>query len=272
MRLTGIHTYPIKGCYRLSHDRAEVQPWGLAGDRRWLLIDPATGRALTQRESVRLTQVRPEESGPGGDLVIRTPGSAELNVARPTHGDLVTVTVWSSTLQARRADPVVSKALSAFLDLPAELVWLDDPTRRAVNPDYANPGDVVSFADGYPLLLANAASLAMLNDWLIEAGSPEGPLPMTRFRPNLVIEDAAAWAEDFWIGGRLRVGAMEFRVPKPCDRCVVTTTDQETGVRGKEPLRTLGRYRNFDRGLMFAVNLIPDGVGTVAVGDPIEPI
>src|SRR5262245_50431564 len=183
MRLTGIHTYPIKGCYRLRHDRAEVQPWGLTGDRRSLLVDPATGKALTQRDSVLLTQVHPETSEDGGDLVIRTPRNAEWVVPRPTHGDLVTVTVWSSTLQARRADPVVSKALSEFLDLPAELVWLDDPTRRRVNPDYGRPGDVVSFADGYPLLLANAASLAMLNDWLAEAGSAEGPLPMTRFRP-----------------------------------------------------------------------------------------
>jgi uncharacterized protein YcbX len=149
---------------------------------------------------------------------------------------------------------------------------LDDPTRRAVNPVYARPGDVVSFADGYPLLLANVASLAMLNDWLAEAGSPEGPLPMTRFRPNLVIEGAAAWAEDAFVGGRLRIGSVEFRVPKPCDRCVVTTTDQETGVRGKEPLRTLGRYRNVDQLLMFAVNLIPDGTGTVAVGDAVEPL
>jgi uncharacterized protein YcbX len=162
------------------------------------------------------------------------------------------------------------KALSAYLDRPVELVWLDDPTRRRVNPDYGRPGDVVSFADGYPLLLANTASLAMLNDWLAEAGSSEGPLPMTRFRPNLVIEGAAAWAEDDWIGGRLRVGSLEFRVPKPCDRCVVTTTDQETGLRGKEPLRTLGRHRNFDQGLMFAVNLIPDSVGTIAVGDSVS--
>jgi uncharacterized protein YcbX len=271
MRLAGIHTYPIKGCYRLSHDRAEVQPWGLAGDRRWLLIDPATGKALTQRDSVLLTQVHPEETVPGGDLVIRTPGSVEWSVARPTHGDLVEVTVWRSTLAARRADPLVCKAFSAFLGRPVELVWLDDPTRRPVNPAYAQPGDVVSFADGYPLLLTNAASLAMLNDWLAEAGSSEGPLPMTRFRPNLVIEGAPAWAEDDWIGGRLRVGSMVFRVPKPCDRCVVTTTDQETGVRGKEPLRTLGRYRNVDEGLMFAVNLIPDGTGTVAVGDAVAP-
>jgi uncharacterized protein YcbX len=272
MRLAAIHTYPIKGCYRLDHDRAEVQPWGLAGDRRWLLVDPATGKALTQRDSVLLTQVRPEESVPGGDLVVRTPGSADLVVARPAHGDLLEVTVWSSTLAARRADPAASKALAAFLDRPVELVWLDDPTRRPVNPEYARPGDTVSFADGYPMLLANSASLAMLNDWLAEAGSPEGPLPMTRFRPNLVVEGAPAWAEDGWIGGRLRVGSVEFRVPKPCDRCVVTTTDQETGVRGKEPLRTLGRYRNVDQGLMFAVNLIPDGTGTVAVGDVVEPI
>jgi uncharacterized protein YcbX len=246
-----------------------VQPWGLAGDRRWLLVDAATGKALTQRDSVLLTQVHPEYSADGAQLVIRTPGIADVVVPQPTHGDLLEVTVWSSTFPARRADPAAAKALSEFLDRPVDLMWMDDPTRRAVDPGYARPGDVVSFADGYPLLLGNSASLAMLNDWLAEAGSAEGPLPMTRFRPNLVIEGGPAWAEDDWIGGRLRVGSIEFRVPKPCDRCVVTTTDQETGVRGKEPLRTLGRHRNVDQGLMFAVNLIPDRTGTIAVGDEV---
>ena len=193
-------------------------------------------------------------------------------VAHPTEGDLRDVTVSQFTGPARRADTAAGDHLSALLDRKVQLMWLDDPARRAVEPEYAQPGDTVSFADGFPLLLANSASLAQLNDWIAESGSIEGPLPMTRFRPNLVVDGGSAWAEDGWLGGRIRVGEVTFRVPKPCDRCVVTTTDQETGDRGREPLRTLARYRNINQGLLFAVNLIPDTVGEIAVGDPVTPL
>ena len=148
------------------------------------------------------------------------------------------------------------------------LVWLRDPTRH-VPPGEGDhdTGDQVSFADEYPLLLASTASLAALNGWLAEAGEP--PVEMTRFRPNLVVDGAAAWQEDEWAGRRLRVGGVVLRAAGPCDRCVVTTTDQETGVRGKEPLRTLARHRNIDRKLLFGLHLVPEGPGEVAVGDPV---
>jgi uncharacterized protein YcbX len=272
MRAAALHTYPIKGCHRLTEERAEVHPWGLAGDRRWLIVDAETGVALTQRDDVRLTRVFPEPLPGGAGLLIRTPGSSDLVVPQPTDGDLLDVTVWSFTGPARRADAAAGDHLSALLDRKVNLMWLDDPTRRAVEPGYAQPGDTVSFADGYPVLLANSASLAQLNDWIAESGSLEGPLPMTRFRPNLVVEGGSAWAEDGWLGGRLRVGGVTFRVAKACARCVVTTTDQETGERGREPLRTLGRYRNVDQGLLFAVNLIPDTLGEIAVGDEVTPL
>jgi uncharacterized protein YcbX len=173
--------------------------------------------------------------------------------------------VWSSDVTARRA-PAADGYLSSVLGLPVWLVWLDDPTRRSCDPSYSLPADRVSFADGYPLLLANTASLDALNGWI---GPLVGRLPMARFRPNVVISGAPAWAEDAWTGGRIRIGSVPFRVPKSCGRCVVTTTDQETGERGREPLRTLARYRNVDQRLLFATNLIPDGVGEIAVGDPV---
>src|SRR5690606_20037968 len=155
----------------------------------------------------------------------------------------------------------------------ARLAWLDDPTRRPVAPDYAPPDARGSFADAYPLLLTNAASLDALHGWRAAGGGGEGPLPMTRFRANVVVAGAAAWAEDDWLGHRLRIGAVTFRVVKPCDRCVMTTTDQETGAKGREPLRTLGRYRNINQKLLFGVNLIPDPpYGESTAGDPIEPL
>jgi len=156
------------------------------------------------------------------------------------------------------------------LDRKVRLVWLDDPTRRVVTQAYGEPGDRVSFADAFPLLLANTASLDALNGWLLESGSVEGPLPMARFRPNVVISGAPPWVEDDWTGRRIRVGEVTFRVVKPCGRCVVTTTDQETGERGHEPLRALARHRRVGQELRFATSLIPDGPGTIAVGDPVE--
>jgi uncharacterized protein YcbX len=269
VHLAAIHTYPIKGCYRVEHERATVEPWGLAGDRRWLIVDAATGRALTQRVQPALTQIKPEVAA-GGGLVLRTPDLPDLAVPEPVDGPPMDVTVWRFTGPAARAGEAADDWLSEALDRKVMLVWLDDPTRRAVNPEYGRPGDVVSFADGYPVLLANAASLAALNDWLVEDGSPEWPLPMARFRANLVVEGAPAWAEDGWLGRRVWVGGTAFRAVKPCPRCVVTTTDQDTGEQGDEPLRTLARHRQSDLGLLFAVNLIPDATGTVAFGDAVD--
>ncbi|PWU59414.1 MOSC domain-containing protein, partial [Micromonospora globispora] len=151
---------------------------------------------------------------------------------------------------------------------PTGTAGLAGPTRH-LNPDERDhdTGDQVSFADEYPLLLTSRTSLDALNGWLAEAGEP--PVPMTRFRPNLVVDGAPAWAEDGWAGRRLRVGSTVLRAAGPCDRCVVTTTDQETGVRGKEPLRTLARHRTIGQKLLFGLHMVPDGPGEVRVGDPV---
>jgi uncharacterized protein len=267
MRISSIHTYPIKGCYRIDTDRAEVEPWGLHGDRRWLIADAGTGKAITQRELPALTALRPRPV-PGG-LVISAPGRPDLTVPEPAPDEVLEVSLWSYAGKAAAAGAGADAWLSGTLDHAVRLVWLDDPTRRPVEPGYSLTTDRVSFADGYPLLVANSASLDALNDLIAESGSLEGPLPMTRFRPNLVVSGAPAWAEDGWLGGRIQVGDVIFRAPKSCARCVVTTTDQETGERGREPLRTLARHRRIGQGLLFATNLIPDTTGTVAVGDPV---
>ena len=125
---------------------------------------------------------------------------------------------------------------------------------------------MVSFADGYPLLLTSTSSLDALGDWLVESG--EEPVPMTRFRPSVVVAGVGPWAEDGW--RRVRIGGVSFRVAKPCGRCVVTTIDQATAERGREPLMMLGRRRRFGQALVFGQNLIPDTLGRIQVGDPVE--
>jgi uncharacterized protein len=256
MQLSAIHTYPVKSCYRLDHTSVTVEPWGLAGDRRWLVVDP-DGRCVTQREVAGMARVRPVPQ-PGGGLVLGAAAVPDLAVPQPAGNGLAEVSVHGQAVAATPAGAAADQWLSALLGREVRLVWLDDPTRRPVDQGYGGPDDRVSFADAYPLLLTSTASLDALNGWLLESGSPEGPLPMNRFRPNVVVAGAAAWAEDDWVGRRLRIGQVMFRVVKPCDRCVVTTTDQETGERGHEPLRALGRHRNINQKLLFGVNLIPD--------------
>jgi uncharacterized protein YcbX len=270
MRVESVAIYPVKGCHRIQVDHAEVQPWGLAHDRRWLVVDAGTGVAVTQRDTAALTQVLPSITNDG--IVLRTAGMDELSVPTPVGGGLIDVTVWKFTGAALLAAPAAHEWLSRALARDVRLVWLDDPTRRPVNPAYGRESDRVSFADGYPVSVANRASLSALNDLIVAADPGEAAVPITRFRSNVLISGAPAWAEDEWTGRCLRVGEVTFRVAKPNDRCLVTTIDQETGVKGHEPLRTLGRHRNVDQELRFAAYLIPDGVGTIGIGDAVRAL
>ncbi|MBL7260537.1 MOSC domain-containing protein [Paractinoplanes lichenicola] len=263
MRITALYSYPVKGCHRIEHGSASVEPWGLAGDRRWLMVD-AEGVGITQRDTPRLTQltVTPRAGG----VYLSAPGLPSLWVAEPVDGpeEFVRVFRGKGPVPARVAEKEWS---SRFLGRDARLVWQADPTGRTIE-SHAEPGDRVSLADGFPVLLANEGSLSALNDWLVEAG--EEPVPMTRFRPNIVVDGAPAWAEDGWLGRRLRLGDVWFRAAKSCARCLVTTIDQDTGEKGGQPLRILGTHRRFDDGLLFAINLIPDMSGVVHLDDPVE--
>ena len=282
LRLTGLRRYPVKSCRGEDLDVAEVEPWGLTGDRRWMLVDP-TGEVVTAREANRLVLVTPEITDRG--LHLTSPGSRDLIVDRPESGPLVDVEIWDDRLQARVADETAGDWFSETIGRPLRLVYLDDPRRRPVDPEVADSADVVSFADGFPLLLATEESLAQLNAWIADGPRPaDGPVPMTRFRPNLIVRGANAFAEDGW--RRVRVGEVEFRVLSSCIRCVLTTIDPETAVRTKEPLVSLARHRKIGGKTLFAMNLVPEappgqGVpeappgqgapyGMVRVGDPIE--
>jgi uncharacterized protein YcbX len=263
--LASVHIYPLKGCRATDLSESVVEPWGLAGDRRWLLVDPEY-RFYSQREHPSMARlVVTYGAGPG--IRVSSDGFAPLRVAVPgLSAEMLKVTVWRSTVLAAAAGPEADAWFSAFLGEPARLVYLDDPTRRAVDPEFGVDGDVVSFADGYPLLATNTGSLGQLGDWLTAAG--DRPVPMNRFRPSVVLTGFEPWAEDQW--RRIRIGSVSFRVAKPCGRCVVTTTDQATGERGTQPLKMLGARRRFDQALVFGQNLIPDSPGVIRVGDPVE--
>ncbi|MFE1753461.1 MOSC domain-containing protein [Streptomyces anandii] len=211
----------------------------------------------------------PAPPGPGGGLRLSAPGRDPLTVAVPRPGATVTVDVFGDKVEAVPAEPAAHAWCSEYAGADVRLLHMDDPaTRRPVDPDYALPGETVSFADGFPLLLTAVSSLDSLNSLIAEGDqAQEGPLPMNRFRPSVVVAGTAAWAEDEW--QRLAIGEVTFRVAKTCGRCVVTTTDQATAERGKEPLRTLGRHRRFGGELVFGQNLVPESTGTIRLGDPV---
>ncbi|MET8569549.1 MOSC N-terminal beta barrel domain-containing protein [Streptomyces sp. NPDC004783] len=267
-RLQSIHVHPVKAFRALAPGRAVVEPWGLAGDRRWMLVDDR-GKVVTQREQPRLA-LAAAELLPGGGIRLSAPGRTPLTVPVPQPAETVPVEIFRDKVEAVPArDDAAHAWCSAYLGAKVRLVHLDEPaTRRPVDPRHALPGETVSFADGYPLLLTTTASLDALNSLIAEGRhAAEGPLPMNRFRPNLVVSGTAAWAEDGW--SRVTVGEVAFRVAKPSGRCVVTTTDQHSAERGKEPLHTLGRHRRIDGKLVFGQNLVPLGPGTIRVGDPV---
>lgn len=266
--LRSLHIHPVKSVAGHTPAEAAVEPWGLAGDRRWMLVD-AAGRAVTQRQQPRLALAAAAPLADGG-VRLTAPGSAPLAVAVPEPSGTAAVELFGEKVEAVPAGAASDEWFSAYLGAPVRLMHLDDPAyRRPIDPDYALPGETVSFADGFPLLVTSVASLDALNSLIAQGDhADEGPLPMNRFRPNLVVDGTAPWAEDGW--RRVAVGGVSFRVAKPCGRCVVTTTDQTTAERGKEPLRTLARHRRFGDRLVFGQNLVPEHTGTLRVGDPVR--
>jgi uncharacterized protein YcbX len=266
-QLLSIHVHPVKAFRALALQDAEVEPWGLAGDRRWTLVDDG-GKVVTQRQQPRLA-LAAAELLPGGGVVLSAPGTDPLTVAVPEPGETVTLDVFGDKVEGVPADAAAHAWCSEYLGARTRLVHMDDPaTRRPVEPEHALPGETVTFADGYPLLLTSAASLDALNSLISEGPhAAEGPLPMNRFRPNVVVGGTDAWAEDDW--SLVAIGDVTFRVAKMCGRCVVTTTDQDRAVRGKEPLHSLGRHRRFGGKLVFGQNLVPRSRGTIRVGDPV---
>jgi uncharacterized protein len=271
MHVSHLSIYPVKSTAGRPVDSAIVEPWGLADDRRWMLVGP-DGGVVTARAFPPLLSVIAEPRGPG-HLRVHGPHAEPLDVDATGDADLIPVDVWRSELKAAHPDSAADRWFADLIGHDVRLVWLDDPTRRPVNPEHGTADDRVSFADAYPVLVANTASLHQLNEWIATEAAERGedipsPLEMRRFRPNVVEEGDEPFAEDQW--SRERIGDVDFRVVKPCDRCVMTTIDPDTLVKGKEPLRTLARYRRWDGKVWFAVNLIPDGPGSLHVGDAVE--
>ncbi len=252
VQITGLNIYPVKSCRGIALTQARLTETGFEHDREWLVITPE-GRFLTQRERPQLAQV--ETALAGGQLILRKPNGADLILPLDLTGPEREVTIWRDKAPAFDAGEEAATWFSDHLCKPARLVRFDKRHKRASDSKWTGDIEALNqFSDGYPWLLISQGSLDELNRRL------EKPLPMNRFRPNIVVDGLPPFGEDSV--DEFVAGAVRLKVVKPCDRCVITTTDQITGERNSdEPLRALKEFR-FDRtlrGVLFGQNMILTG-------------
>lgn len=257
-RVSRITVYPMKSGAPRDVERALVTKRGLSGDRELMIVDEG-GSFVTQREHPTLALCEAEIRG--DDVHLRLPSGEGASARVAPDAPTREVRVWGSVCRALDAGDDLGALLSAYLARPVRLVRIDPTFERAVDLAYGAPGDVVSFADGYPLLAVTEASLADLNARL------PSPVTIGRFRANVVVEGATAFEEDAW--SSLAIGPARFDVVKPCARCQVVNVDPATGTRSPEVLKALGGYRVKPLGIVFGQNLIPRAFGEIRVGDPV---
>lgn len=256
MNVSSLHIYPIKSIAADSLDHAICGGRGFEGDRRYMVVNP-DGRFLTQRTVPELGLIHFDD----GQLTSR--GHRPIDVGNPTNQQRK-VQIWNTSVGAQAMNPEIDLWISQVIGQPAHLVFMGDSNSRLIDERLFDEAEV-SFADGYPYLIANTASLADLNKRIT---GPE--VPMQSFRPNIVVESQEAWAEDHW--KTLQIGDAIFDIVSPCKRCKVTTLEPEDPRirrRDGEPLRTLASFRRHAGGVIFAVNATCRTPGVVIRrGDP----
>lgn len=270
IRVSSLHVYPVKSCRGIDVQQTLLTNTGVAFDRQWMVVN-AAGRFLTQREYPRMALIQTGLYQQG--LRLDAPGMPTLQLSMNATRSEQSVTVWRDTLIALDEGSEAANWLSKYLQADVKLVQFDPRAQRKSSAEWT--GDVVAlnqFSDGYSILVISEASLADLNSRL---PSNTGPLPMNRFRPNIVLSGVNAYDEDRL--HEIKMGAIRLRIVKPCTRCKITTTDQTSGeVRGDEPITTLKSYR-WDaklRGVTFGQNIIViEGIGeTLSTGQEVVPV
>jgi uncharacterized protein YcbX len=263
--LSELYRYPVKSAAYEPLESVRLDALGLEGDRRWMVVEAANGRFLTQRLLPQMGRIEARWQDDFHGLRLRAPGMQDIFVPVPERdANLRGVLIWRDTLQVPDAGDEVAQWLSSFLGRDVRLVQMPEQRARQVDTAYAEPGEHVHFADGFPLLLIGQGSL---DDLSTKVGRP---LEMLRFRPNLVVTGAEPFAEDGW--KRIRIGDVTFKVAKPCSRCILTTIDPHTGERdaAREPLATLLGYRNVNGEALFGQNLLAENRGELKLGMPVE--
>lgn len=265
MHVTSLHIHPLKSGSITDLQTADLDERGLAGDRTMMVVDD-DGVFLTQRAFPKLAMVAASNG------VLRLPQEPEIALAWSE--EPFTSTIWKTSARVLPANGEANQALSDYLGRSVRLVRIADDPQRFASKNWAPEATPMALQDGYPILVACTASLADLNEKI--AAGPNGPdaqVPMNRFRPNVVIETSDPWIEDTW--RKVRIGDVVLDFLKPCQRCVMTTQDQTTGVAtNNEPSRTLMKLRRSihpdQAGLMFAWNAVRVSGDRLAVGDMVE--
>jgi len=271
--VTGLYTYPIKSCGGISHDTVSLTARGFQYDRQWMVVrddERHAGMFVTQREFPKMALIQTRIDA--DCLHISAPDMSDTAVMlKQKHAADREVVIWKDTVRAVNEGDQLAAWFSAYLGAPLRLVRFDDAGNRSVSMKYTDQPSQTGFSDGYPILIANESSLGDLNARLESRGKP--PVLMNRFRPNIVVSGADAWAEDYWKW--VTIGGIRFEIPKPCARCPITTVDQATGtipVKG-EPLATLETFRRGSgdvSGVIFGQNVIHRGMGDVKLHETVK--
>ena len=261
LTLASIHVYPVKSLGGFAVMEALVTDRGLEHDRRWMLVDPQ-GNFLTQREHAAMACLHTSVYGNGFRVTDRRDGGTLDLPWIMAAGEERMCGIWSDRVRTIRGEEPWSKWFSERLGASVELVYMPDRTKRHTDGRYAK--GITSLSDGFPYLVLSQASLDDLNSRL------DQPVPMDRFRPNLVVSGGVAYQEDGWT--EMHVGELTFQLVKPCGRCLIVTTDQQSGERTKEPLRTMATYRSRGAKVLFGMNAMGPVHGTIRVGDHIQAI
>jgi uncharacterized protein YcbX len=263
LELSEIFIYPVKSLGGISLQSSDVEYRGLKYDRRFLLVDE-NGVFITQRDNPQMALLKLYFLENGfGVLDIRN----NYNTVIPFESqstESIKVKLWDDVCNAVMVRKELNNWFSNALNIKCSLVYMPDNEKRIVEKKYIDDEQIVSFADAYPFLIIGQSSLEDLNSKL------KIPLPMNRFRPNFVFSGGKPYEEDNWKD--FIIGDVKFKAVKPCARCVITTTDQETASRNNEPLKTLSNYRKINNNVMFGMNVICKAAGNISVGDKIERI
>jgi MOSC domain-containing protein len=262
LTISQLFVYPIKSLGGISVPSATITARGFEYDRRWMLVD-ANNRFITQRELPEMAMLQVEIKGDGLKVYHKKNVGSPITLPFLVETtEAVMVEIFEERCEAIFVSKIADEWFSSMLSAECRLVYMPDSTNRLVDNKYAGNNEITTFTDGFPFLLIGQSSLDDLNARLSE------PLPINRFRPNIVFKGGSPFEEDTI--EHFTVNAINFYCVKPCARCAITTVNQDNANRSKEPLSTLATYRQKNNNVYFGQNLLAKGVGTLNIGDQMQ--
>ncbi|MBS1522987.1 MAG: MOSC domain-containing protein [Bacteroidetes bacterium] len=261
LRVSQLYIYPIKSLGGIALDKATVTDRGFQYDRRWMLVD-YNNQFISQREVHQMALLKPSLTAEGVKVTHSVKQSSYTIPFDTVKNEFAEVTIWDDTCTGQFISDEADEWFSSILEIQCRLVYMPDQSHRITDQRYTSEDSITSFSDAYPFLLIGQSSLDDLNSKLAER------LPMNRFRPNIVFTGGEPYEED--LIHTFTIGDITFHGVKLCARCVMTTINQENGVSGKEPLKTLARYRLKNKKIMFGQNLSHEGFGEIKIGDQLK--